>query len=143
MITVNFIGHLGGDATLSNVNGRSVINFNAAHSESYTDANGNKVNKSIWVSCSYWVEKTTIAQYLKKGTQIYLEGQPSVDTYTKDGKVFPQLRVRVSQIQLLGSNPNTQQPSSKQSFNNHLGGNKTEFDSKIMGYNSDITTHGQ
>lgn len=127
MITINFIGHLGADAIVNNVNGKNVVNFNAAHSESYTDANGNKVNKSIWVSCSYWVEKTAIAQYLKKGTQIYLEGQPSVDTYTKDGKVFPQLRIRVASIQLLGGSQNTQNQTSEQSFNNHLGEHKTEF----------------
>ena len=111
MITVNFIGHLGADATLNNVNGKNVVNFNAAHSESYIDSNGNKVNKSVWISCSYWVEKTGIVAYLKKGTQVYLEGTPSVDTYTKDGKIIPQLKVRVNSIQLLGSSQNTQQTS--------------------------------
>lgn len=104
MIKTTAIVHLGSDAILNNVNGKSVINFNAAHSESYKNSQGETVNKSIWLSCSYWTDKTAIMPYLKKGLQCYVEGEPSVDVYTnKDGVKVPQLRLRVSSIQLLGS----------------------------------------
>jgi single-strand DNA-binding protein len=104
MIKLTAIGHLGKDATVNNVNGKTVINFSVAHSEKYKDHNGNEVNKSIWVDCSYWVDRTTVAQYLKKGTQVYVEGQPDVRLYKKqDGTSGASLALRVHSVQLLGS----------------------------------------
>jgi len=57
------------------------------------------------VNCSYFTEKTAIAAYLKKGTQIYAEGTISADIYkNKEGQSIPQLRLRVNMVQLLGGN---------------------------------------
>lgn len=103
------IGHLGKDAVVSNVNGNTVINFNVAHSESWTDNNGVKNQKSIWVGCSYWTEKTGIAQYLKSGTQVYIEGNADCKTYQNaKGGVQAQLTCKVITIQLIGGNKETQ-----------------------------------
>jgi single-strand DNA-binding protein len=66
MIKMQVIGHLGQDATVNNVNGKSVINFSVAHSEKYKNKEGLEVNKSIWVSAAYWTDRTAIAPYLKK-----------------------------------------------------------------------------
>lgn len=98
------IGHLGQDATVNNVNGKSVINFSIAHSEKYKNKDGVEVNKSIWVSAAYWTDRTAIAPYLKKGTQVYLEGVPEAKTYTnKNNETLPQLNVRVISLTLLSS----------------------------------------
>jgi len=113
MLKTQAIGHLGNDAVVNNVNGKNVINFNVAHSEKYKNAEGIDVNRTVWVSCAYWTDKLNIANYLKKGTQVYVEGQPSVKTYQdKEGRTQPQLSLRVSSIQLLGSKQdgNNQQP---------------------------------
>ena len=75
MVKLEVIGHIGKDATVNEYNGKKVINFSVAHSEKYKDASGNVVNKSVWVDCAYWVESTAVAQYLKKGTQVYVEVQ--------------------------------------------------------------------
>ena len=40
MIKMQVIGHLGQDATVNNVNGKSVINFSVAHSEKYKNKDG-------------------------------------------------------------------------------------------------------
>ncbi len=54
--------------------------------------------------CAYWVERTALAQYLKKGTQVFAEGQPEVSTYkAQDGSQRAELKCRVLNIQLLGS----------------------------------------
>ena len=82
MIKLTAIGNLGKDAMLNNVNGKNVINFTVAHTERYRDAQGNQKDKTTWVDCAYWTERTGIAPYLKKGTQVYVEGQPDVRTYT-------------------------------------------------------------
>jgi len=113
MIKLQVIGHLGKDATTNNVNGKSVINFTVAHSEKYKDAHGNQVDKTTWVECSYWTERTGLAPYLKKGGQIYAEGSPEVRTYAKnDGTTGVSLTLRVVNVQLLGSaNGSQNQPA--------------------------------
>lgn len=104
MIRMSIIGHLGKDAVLNQVNGKSVMNFNMAHSEKIKDASGNLMDKTIWVECSYWTEKTGIHPYLKKGIQIYAEGTPDIKTYTtQDGRNGATITLRILNIQLLSS----------------------------------------
>jgi single-strand DNA-binding protein len=104
MIKLSAIGHLGRDAIVKEVNGKSVINFSIAHTESWKNSEGTKFEKTTWVECAYWSDRTAVAQYLKKGTQVYVEGQPEVDTYTtRDHQTMAKLKLRVGQIQLLGS----------------------------------------
>lgn len=104
MIKLQVIGNLGKDCVLNTVNGKNVINFTVAHTERFKDAQGNQKDKTIWVDCAYWTERTGIAPYLKKGTQVYVEGQPEVRTYqTQDGKHGATLTLRVLSVQLLGS----------------------------------------
>ncbi len=98
------IGNLGKDCVTNTVNGKNVINFNVAHTEKYKDAQGNQKDKTIWVDCAYWTDRTGIAPYLKKGTQVYVEGSPEVRTYPKnDGTTGASLTLRVLSVQLLGS----------------------------------------
>ncbi|MEY3436420.1 MAG: hypothetical protein RL335_876, partial [Bacteroidota bacterium] len=65
MIKLQVIGNLGKDCTTNNVNGRTVMNFSVAHTERIKDASGQSKDKTIWVECAYWTEKTGIAPYLK------------------------------------------------------------------------------
>ena len=107
MIKLQVIGNLGKDCVTNMVNGKNVINFNVAHTEKFKDAQGNQKDKTIWVECAYWSDRTGVAPYLKKGTQVYAEGTPEVRTYTKnDGTTGTSLTVRVSSVQLLGGGTN-------------------------------------
>jgi single-strand DNA-binding protein len=107
MIKLLVIGNLGKDAVLNNVNGRNVINFTVAHTERYKDAQGVQKDRTVWVDCSYWTDRTGVAPYLKKGTQVYVEGNPDVRTYTtQDGRNGATLTLRVLSIQLLGTRGN-------------------------------------
>lgn len=103
MIKLQIIGNLGKDCVTNTVNGKNVINFSVAHTERYKDATGQQKDRTIWVECAYWTDRTGIAPYLKKGTQVYAEGQPEVRTYTKnDGTTGTSLTMRVQSVQLLG-----------------------------------------
>lgn len=103
MIKLQVIGHLGKDCTTNVVNGKNVINFSVAHSEKYKDATGVQKEKTTWVECAYWTEKTAIAPYLKKGQLVYTEGAPEVRSYAKnDGTTGTSLTLRVLNVQLLG-----------------------------------------
>ncbi len=106
MIKLQVIGNLGRDCVTNTVNGKNVMNFTVAHTEKYKDSTGAQREKTIWVDCAYWSDRTGLAPYLKKGTQVYVEGAPEVRTYqTQDGKSGAALSVRVSTVQLLGSRP--------------------------------------
>lgn len=105
MIKLQVIGHLGKDAVSNQANGKNVINFNVAHTEKWKDAQGEQRDKTTWLECAYWTERTGLVPYLKKGTQVYVEGTPEVATYPKnDGSTGVSLKVRVFNVQLLGSN---------------------------------------
>lgn len=109
MIKLQVIGNLGRDCTVNNVNGRSVMNFTVAHTERYRDAQGNQQDKTIWVDCAYWSDRTAVAPYLKKGTQVYVEGTPEVRTFAKnDGSTGASLSLRVQSVQLLGTKQDNQ-----------------------------------
>jgi single-strand DNA-binding protein len=104
MIKLQVIGNLGKDCITNTVNGKSVMNFNVAHTEKFKDKNGAQTDKTIWVECAYWSDRTAVAPYLKKGTQVYVEGTPEVRSYTKnDGTPGVSLTLRVQSVQLLGS----------------------------------------
>lgn len=107
MVKMQVIGHLGKDAIVNNVNGKTVINFSIAHTEKFKDAQGQQKEKTLWVEAAWWTDKTGIVQYLKKGQQVYADGQPDVRTYTTpDGRTGSSLVLRVSQVQLVGGNKN-------------------------------------
>ena len=115
MIKLQIIGHLGTDCTTNEVNGKTVINFPVAHSEKYKDAQGNQVEKTIWVKCAYWTDRTALAQYLKKGQLIYAEGTPQAEGYlNKDNQNAASLKLRVFQVQLLGSKNDNQGGNAQQ-----------------------------
>ena len=106
MIKLQVIGNLGKDCIVKEVNGKNVINFSVAHSERFKDAQGNQKERTTWVECAYWTDKTAVAQYLVKGKTVYAEGTPEAEGYTnKDGNVAGTLRMRVQTVQLLGGNP--------------------------------------
>jgi single-strand DNA-binding protein len=114
MIKLQVIGNLGKDAITNQVNGKTVINFTVAHTEKYRDSSGMQKEKTIWVDCAYWTDRVNIVPYLKKGTQVYVEGQPDIRTYqTQDGRQNAVITLRIQNVQLLGnrSQDNSQSPS--------------------------------
>lgn len=103
MIKMQAIGNLGKDCVVNTVNGKNVINFTLAHTEKYRDSQGNNQEKTIWVDCAYWSDKTGLAPYLTKGKQVYVDGQPEVKSYQRnDGTPGASLSLRVRDVQLLG-----------------------------------------
>ena len=107
MIKLQIIGNLGKDAVVNNVNGKTVINFSVAHTERYKDATGVQKDRTTWVECAFWSDKTAIAPYLKRGSTVYVEGIPDVRSYTTaDGRSGTTLTLRVNgNPQLVGSKP--------------------------------------
>lgn len=103
MLKMQVIGNLGKDCLVNNVSGKSVINFTVAHTEKFKDSQGNMQERTTWVECAWWTDRTTVAQYLTKGKQVYVEGNPEVRSFTRnDGTHGASLSLRVRELQLLG-----------------------------------------
>ncbi|HVG12190.1 MAG TPA: single-stranded DNA-binding protein, partial [Flavisolibacter sp.] len=103
MIKMQVIGNLGKDCVVNTVNGKNVINFTVAHTEKYKDNSGNNQEKTTWVDCAYWTDRTAVAPYLTRGTQVYVEGTPEVRSFQRnDGTAGASLSMRIREVQLLG-----------------------------------------
>ena len=118
MIKLQIVGNLGGDCIVKEVNGKNVINFNVAHTEKFKDAQGNLKERTTWVNCAYWTDRTAVAQYLKRGKMVYVEGSPEADGYlNKENQPAATLRMRVQNLQLLGGGDgNTQNNGGNQAM---------------------------
>lgn len=111
MIKLQIIGNLGKDCVLKEVNGKNVINFNVAHTEKFKDSTGSQRERTTWVECAFWTDRTGIAPYLLKGQLVYVEGSPEADAYlNKENQPAGKLKLRVRDIQLLGGRNDSNSP---------------------------------
>jgi single-strand DNA-binding protein len=107
VLKLTIIGNLGRDAEIRDISpDTKVISFSVAHSERYRTRTGVEQERTTWVRCSSFVDanKTGVAQYLKKGILVYVEGTPSVSTYlnTQTNTTQATLELRVLSLRLLG-----------------------------------------
>ncbi|MEK9741837.1 MAG: single-stranded DNA-binding protein [Pelagibacteraceae bacterium] len=83
---VLLIGRLGNDPEIKQMqNGKSVARLSVATSETWKDKNsGERKEKTEWHRVVIFNEGlvNVVQQYLKKGAQIYIEGQLSTNKYT-------------------------------------------------------------
>jgi single-strand DNA-binding protein len=85
---VILIGNLGRDPELKYLEGNVArVNFSLATSDSYKDKNGNRIDQTEWHNIVMWRGLAESAEkYLKKGTQVYVEGKLQTRQWTdKEG----------------------------------------------------------
>ena len=85
-------------------NSDCVCNFGLATSEKYTDKSGNKVEKTEFHNITMYRKLAEIAaQYLQKGSLVYLEGKIQSRKYTgKDGIERTAYDIVASEMKMLG-----------------------------------------
>lgn len=91
-------------------NGTAVTNLSLATSEKWTDKqSGQKVEKTEWHRVSLFGKVAEIAgEYLKKGSQVYIEGKLQTREWEKDGIKRYTTEIIVDMqgtLQLLGGRP--------------------------------------
>jgi len=112
MNKIIIIGNIGQDAQVRQAaaNGNTPISFSVAVSEKR-----GQEEHTEWFSCTKWVQSggsTAIANYLKRGTKVAVEGKVSTRAYTdRDGQTRASLEVNVQNIELLGGGQQQQQPA--------------------------------
>src|SRR5215469_887385 len=138
MIKLMVIGNLGKDCIVNTVNGKNVINFSIAHTEKFKDSTGAQREKTTWVECAYWTDRTGIAPYLKKGIQIYAEGTPEIRTYqTNEGKSGASLSLRVQVVQLLRGEGVSGVQSQERAYGTNQNGNTHLNQTSSVGHNDE------
>ncbi len=105
---VQLIGNLGADPEVRNLEGgKKVAKLNMATNENYKNANGEKINETQWHQLVAWGKVADIAeQYLKKGSELAIEGKLTHRDYTDANGVKKYVtEVQVNEILLLDSKP--------------------------------------
>lgn len=100
-------------------NGNAVTNLSLATSEQWTDKQtGQKVEKTEWHRVSMFGKVAEIAgEYLRKGSQVYIEGKLQTREWEKDGIKRYTTEIVVDMqgtMQLLGGRPQGEQQSQQQ-----------------------------
>jgi single-strand DNA-binding protein len=94
-------GNIGNDAEVTSFdNGSKVVTFSVAHSKKWTDKAGVKQEKTTWIRCNMW-KQDNLAQYLKKGVRVMVEGEIEARAYTnKEGQTVTSLELNVFAIEM-------------------------------------------
>lgn len=101
---VQLIGRLGHDPEVKSLTGGKVVaRFSLATTETYKDAEGNKVNDTQWHQVVVWGNLCSIvAAYLSKGKEVMIEGKLSYRTYeNKDGQKVQQTEIVAKDLLML------------------------------------------
>ena len=102
---VILVGRLGKDPeTRYMTNGEVVTNVTLATSENWKDKSGEKQEKTEWHNLVFYRRLAEVAgEYLKKGSQIYVEGKITTDKWQdKEGKDRYTTKIVVNEMQMLG-----------------------------------------
>ena len=99
---MEIIGRLTADSTVKTIGeGRQVVNFSIAMNDSYKPKDGEKVEMTTYVDCSFWRDAKR-AQWLKKGAMVLLAGRIGTNAYMdKEGNAVARLTFHVNEINIL------------------------------------------
>ena len=102
MLGMTIIGNIGNDPEVRRTDGgQNVLNLSVAHTEKWTNAEGEPVEKTTWTNCTIWGDLAVALGWLKKGLKIYATGIPSVRTYMSGGDIRTQLCLKVNYLECL------------------------------------------
>ncbi len=108
---VILVGNLGADPEVRyTAGGQALATVRLATSESWTDKEGNKQERTEWHRVKFFGRLAeVVGEYLKKGRQIYVEGSIRTDKYTgQDGVERYSTDIIANEMQMLGGNPGSQ-----------------------------------
>ena len=126
---VTLIGNLGQDPELRYTgSGTAVCNMRLATNESYTNRDGEEVQRTEWHRIVAWGRLGEICEeYLSKGSQVYFEGKLQTNEWEdRDGNQRETTEIRAQEVMFLDSN--RQGASQDGSFNQDRGRQEGDFD---------------
>lgn len=111
---VQLIGNVGAEPkTITGQNGQSFVPATLATNESFKQ-NDEWKTRIEWHQLLMFGKLTKVAEYLQKGSQVYVEGKLRSNQWThSDGKTRHSLSVAVNNIQLLGQSKPADETANK------------------------------
>ncbi len=103
--SVQLIGNLGNDPEIVNLdNGNKLAKFSIATSDSYKNAQGEKIEDTQWHNVVAWGKTAEIVEnYLTKGKQVAVEGKLVHRSYeTKEGEKRYITEIKCNELLMLG-----------------------------------------
>ena len=103
---VNLLGNLGKDPEVNTLdNGVKVARFSLATGEKWKDKNSGEMKEHTeWHNVTLWRGLAEIAEnYLKKGSQVYIQGKLQTRSYEQDGVTKYATDVIGNNLVMLGS----------------------------------------
>ena len=87
---VIIVGNLGGDPELRFMpDGTAVANFSVATNRRWTNSDGSAGEETVWFRVAVWRKMAeTVAEYLKKGRQVMIEGHLTPDKTTGGPRIW-------------------------------------------------------
>lgn len=84
------VGNLGGDPELRYMpDGTAVSNFSVATNRRWTNQDGTPGEETVWFRVAAWRRQAeTVAEYLKKGRQVMVEGRMTPDKETGGPRIW-------------------------------------------------------
>ncbi|KAF0202391.1 MAG: single-strand DNA-binding [Bacteroidetes bacterium] len=100
------IGNLGKDPEIQNFEkGVKKASFSLATTETYRNREGQEMEQTEWHNIVLWRGLADIAEkYLRKGSQVYIEGRIRNRSYEKDGQKRYISEIECDTLNLLGGN---------------------------------------
>jgi single-strand DNA-binding protein len=118
--TVILVGNLGRDPEMRYTPaGQAVTNFSIAVNDDYTNNNGERIKRTIWVRVSAWGKQAeNCNQFLKKGSKVLVEGRLTADASTggpriwtkQDGTPGSSFEVSAQTVRFLSTRGETGEP---------------------------------
>lgn len=124
---VILIGHLGADAEYrQSATGTGVTRCNIATSKVWNDDQGQKQERTEWHRVIFFNRLAEIAsQYLKKGMQIYIEGELRTSSWEKDGVRRYSTDIIAREMQMLGTRSSDSSSSDSAQAQNQVYGDRS------------------
>jgi single-strand DNA-binding protein len=110
------LGHCGKDAEVRMVGENKVATFSLATTEKYKDSKTNEWKENTeWHNIVCWRNTAELAEkYIKKGTQLFIEGKLRTRSWEKDGEKRYVTEIVADSIQLLGKKEGSDSPAPAQ-----------------------------
>jgi single-strand DNA-binding protein len=101
---VLILGFLGADPETKTLDtGKTVSKLRVATSKKWKDKEGKAQEKTEWHQVSVWGPMAaTCDKYLKKGSQVFIEGELTTKMYEKDGEKKYSTEITANNVQFIG-----------------------------------------
>ncbi len=139
---VMLLGNLGRDPEVRYMpNGDPVANFSIATTEQWKDKNGERQSRTEWHNITLYRGLADIAgKYLKKGSQVFIEGRIQSRKYTgKDGVERTAYEIIGNEMKMVGGRSDNSNSGSYDNGSASQGGNQynqdTQYGNQANQYN--------